>query len=114
MCGRPAKFGGVDIWLDCATLSGSAYAQLSARSAASAYAQLSRAQCNVRNKSFRSRLHERSGRPGSAVGSRGSMTGHLRVAVQLGVRAGGSHGPVVNSWRRAWSLVMPHLVAVSR
>ena len=38
----------------------------------------------------------------------------LEVAVQLGVRAGGSHGPVVNSWRSAWSLLMPHLVAVSR
>ena len=31
-----------------------------------------------------------------------------------GVRAGGSHAPVVKSWRSAWSLSMPHLAAVSR
>ena len=31
-----------------------------------------------------------------------------------GVSAGGSQGPVVNSCWRAWSLSMPHLVAVSR
>ncbi len=37
-----------------------------------------------------------------------------RVAIQLGVRAGGSQGPVVKSCWRAWSLSMPHLVAVSR
>jgi len=48
MRGRPEKLGCVDIWLGCAPLSSSAYAQLSARSAARAYAQLSRAQCNVR------------------------------------------------------------------
>jgi NAD(P)-dependent dehydrogenase (short-subunit alcohol dehydrogenase family) len=40
--------------------------------------------------------------------------GRAAVAVQLGVRAGGSHGPVVKSWCSAWSLLMPHLVAVSR
>jgi hypothetical protein len=37
ICGRPAEFGCVGIWLDRATLSGSAYSHLSARSAASAY-----------------------------------------------------------------------------
>ncbi len=31
-----------------------------------------------------------------------------------GVRAGGSHAPVVKSWCSAWSLSMPHLAAVSR
>jgi DNA transposition AAA+ family ATPase len=31
-----------------------------------------------------------------------------------GVRAGGSHAPVVKSCWRAWSLSMPHLVVVSR
>jgi uncharacterized membrane protein YgcG len=36
------------------------------------------------------------------------------VAIQLGASAGGSHAPVVKSWRRASSLLMPHLLAVSR
>ena len=31
-----------------------------------------------------------------------------------GAAAGGSHGPVVNSWRSASSLVRPHLAAVDR
>ena len=31
-----------------------------------------------------------------------------------GVSAGGSHAPVVKSWRRTSSLSWPHLVAVSR
>src|SRR5664279_5171046 len=35
------------------------------------------------------------------------------VAIQLGARAGGSHGPVVNSSVSASSLSLPHLVAVS-
>jgi hypothetical protein len=56
MCDRPAKFGCVDMWLDCATFSGNAYAQLSARSAASAYAQLSRALCNARPRTMGSGL----------------------------------------------------------
>jgi hypothetical protein len=42
------------------------------------------------------------------------LTTSKSVAIQLGVRAGGSHGPVVNSWCSASSLLMPHLVAVSR
>jgi putative transposase len=37
-----------------------------------------------------------------------------KVAVQLGVRVGGSHGPVVNSSVSASSLSLPHLVAVDR
>src|SRR5664279_4158997 len=36
------------------------------------------------------------------------------VAIQLGARAGGSHGPVVNSSVSASSLSLPHLVAVDR
>jgi len=36
------------------------------------------------------------------------------VAIQLGARAGGSHAPVVKSWRRTSSLSWPHLAAVSR
>lgn len=31
-----------------------------------------------------------------------------------GATAGGSHGPVTNSWRSASSLVRPHLAAVDR
>jgi hypothetical protein len=31
-----------------------------------------------------------------------------------GAVAGGSHGPVVKSWRSASSLLMPHLAAVDR
>ena len=31
-----------------------------------------------------------------------------------GLSVGGSHAPVVKSWRRASSLSSPHLVAVSR
>jgi xylulose-5-phosphate/fructose-6-phosphate phosphoketolase len=42
------------------------------------------------------------------------VIGDGEVAVQLGVRAGGSHAPVVNSWCSAWCLLMPHLLAVSR
>jgi len=38
----------------------------------------------------------------------------LRRSYSAGVSAGGSHGPVVKSWRRASSLSMPHLWAVSR
>jgi retron-type reverse transcriptase len=36
------------------------------------------------------------------------------VAIQLGARVGGSHGPVVNSSVSASSLSLPHLVAVDR
>src|SRR5664279_5556699 len=39
--------------------------------------------------------------------------GSGNVAIQLGARAGGSHGPVVNSSVSASSLSLPHLVAVS-
>ena len=38
----------------------------------------------------------------------------FRVAIQLGARAGGSHGPVVNSSVSASSLSLRHLVAVER
>ena len=38
----------------------------------------------------------------------------IRSSYSAGVRAGGSHAPVVKSWRSAWSLSMPHLAAVSR
>ena len=37
-----------------------------------------------------------------------------RVAIQLGVRAGGSQGPVVKSSVSAWYLSLPHLWAVAR
>src|SRR5664279_6410590 len=40
-------------------------------------------------------------------------SGRTCVATQLGARAGGSHGPVVNSSVSASSLSLPHLVAVS-
>src|SRR5664280_2920091 len=36
------------------------------------------------------------------------------VAIQLGVRAGGSQGPVVKSSVSAWYLSLPHLWAVAR
>src|SRR5664280_3854469 len=39
--------------------------------------------------------------------------GRFIVAIQLGVRAGGSQGPVVKSSVSAWYLSLPHLWAVS-
>jgi hypothetical protein len=40
--------------------------------------------------------------------------GYAVLVAAAGVRAGGSQGPVVNSWRRASSASMPHLAAVDR
>lgn len=37
-----------------------------------------------------------------------------RRSYSAGLSVGGSHAPVVKSWRRASSLSSPHLVAVSR
>jgi len=46
-----------------------------------------------------------------------TTTGRCRTAAgsySAGLSVGGSHAPVVKSWRRASSLSSPHLVAVSR
>jgi len=44
----------------------------------------------------------------------GNTRNKLQSSYSAGVSAGGSHAPVVKSWRRASSLSSPHLVAVSR
>ncbi len=49
--------------------------------------------------------------PSVSAKPRGLM---LKGSYSAGVSAGGSQAPVVKSWRRASSLLSPHLVAVSR
>jgi hypothetical protein len=56
--------------------------------------------------------HDRPRRPIAKDGER--QPAWCDAARQPGLSAGGSHGPVANSWRSAASLSSPHLAAVDR